>query len=743
MEGAMSETRSFIEVLLDQNFTRKLDYAVPKEWQATVETGMRVEVPLKTKTVQGTIVAVKPSSTYPSVKSMIRVISNASEMTSAQWRLAHWISHYYAAPLQRVLKCFIPPNIRQDVQEKTQNFLSFQKTQAEVLTECESLRMTNPEEALILEVLLKNKKGLFVSHLMEEHSVSKAAIQRLIQRKTLSLKKTPIPRDLIQEEEFFMTSPKKLNEEQSACLQKIQEALLSARFSAHLIHGVTGSGKTEVYLQAIGSALEQGKGAILLVPEVSLTSQTIERFRARFSEKLAILHHKRSFGERTSAWEGLRKGEIRIAIGARSAIFAPMQNLGLIIVDEEHDSSYKQSEETPFYHARNVAVMRAAQEGSTVILGSATPSIESRRNADQKKYILHTLRARATKASLPSVKIVDMKKTFDIYGGFTHFSSELLEGIKERLAVGEQTLLLLNRRGYHRLQVCADCRAVVKCPHCDLGLTFHREANALQCHLCGFQTKISRVCSACGSKKELVFKGFGTEHAERALHAVFPEIRTLRMDRDTTTKKESHETIFKSFRAHKADVLIGTQMIAKGFHFPSVTLVGVLNADAPLSIPDFRSAESTFQLLTQVAGRSGRSDLPGEVILQTFLPDHPVLKLAAAHDYDAFYQAEIEERSLFRFPPFSHLIKCLFLSKEEALAESDARAAFSFLEKNLPSGAEVLPVTAAGHPKVKDLYRFQFLIRTEKIEPILPLLSQIPPCKSQCKIDIDPLSTFF
>lgn len=736
----MCET--FVEVLLDQNLSMRLDYAVPNEWASCIEVGMRVEVPLKSALKKATVVEIKQKSRFPNVRPISRLLSETAELTDSQWKLAHWMSRYYAAPLQRVLKCFIPPNVRHSVQAKTQIFLSLNGTHEAALKTCEALRIENPEEALILDAIL-SKKGRFAAELAKELNVSPNAIKRLLKKKILQAKKIPFESDLLLEEEFFKTKPKTLNEEQKSCLDAIRNSLHDDRFAAHLIHGVTGSGKTEIYLQAITNALELNQSAILLVPEISLTSQTIERFRSRFSEKIAILHHKRSLGERTLAWDKLKTGEIRILVGARSAVFAPIRNLGLIIVDEEHDASYKNSEEPPFYHARNVAVMRASLEKAVVVLGSATPSIESRYNAEVGKYRLHHIASRATKASLPSVRIVDMKKALDKSGGFTHFSDELLNGIKERLKAGEQTLLFLNRRGYHRLQICGGCRAVVKCPHCDLGLTFHKSVSLLRCHLCDYHRPTPRECPGCGSSDALQFKGFGTEHAERALHAILPEIRTLRMDRDTTQKKESHEEIFKQFRSHKADVLIGTQMIAKGFHFPSVTLVGVLNADAPLSIPDFRSAESAFQLLTQVAGRSGRSDLPGEVILQTFLPDHPVLKLAAAQDYSAFYAAEIEERRLFGFPPFTHLVKCLFLSSDAQIAESAATEAHAYLSKSLPSTALVLPPGPSGHPKIKDQYRFQFLIKSPKIDPLIPFLESLPQTKALVKIDIDPLSTFF
>lgn len=734
--------QTFIEVLLDQNLVKRLDYAVPGEWASRIAVGMRVEVPLKNTKVKATVVEIKRESKFPNVRPMIRLLSETAELSDAQWKLAHWMSRYYATPLQRVLKCFIPPNIRRDIKAKAQIFLSLTKTREASLKICEGLRIENPEEAVVLEAVL-NQKNCFAAKLVEELQISQNAIQRLLKKKILSSKKVPFESDLLLEEEFFKTKPKILNFEQKGCLDAILHSLSENSFAAHLIHGVTGSGKTEIYFQAITATLAQNKSAIFLVPEISLTSQTIERFRARFSEKIAILHHKRSMGERSLAWDKLKTGELKIIVGARSAIFAPVQNLGLIIVDEEHDNSYKQSEEAPFYHARNVAVMRAHLENAVVLLGSATPSVESRYNADIGKYRLHLIASRATAAPLPKVTIVDMKKALDINGGFTHFSEELLNGIKERMNAGEQTLLFLNRRGYHRLQVCGACRAIVKCPHCDLGLTFHKNANHLRCHLCDYHRPSPRECPGCGSEDALQFKGFGTEHAERALHAIFPDIRTLRMDRDTTQKKDSHEEIFKQFRAHKASVLIGTQMIAKGFHFPSVTLVGVLNADSPLSIPDFRSAESVFQLLIQVAGRSGRSDLKGEVILQTFLPDHPVLKLAAAQDYDAFYKAEIEERRLFGFPPFTHLVKCLFISPDLNIAKEAAEEIHACLTKSLPPFATLFPSGPSGHPKIKDQYRFQFLIKSAKIDPLIPILQSLPKTKAQIKIDIDPLSTFF
>jgi primosomal protein N' (replication factor Y) (superfamily II helicase) len=730
----------FVSVYLDQNLQKPLDYAVPDELLGQVQIGMRVEVPLRTGVAKGTIGSISTKSKFPDVRSLLKILSPQGELSENQWKLAEWMAKYYATSMQKVLKCFIPPHVRSQVKQKTERFISLSKSHEETIKECERLRLKNPEQATILEILLSAPKGMFLSKIVKEEG-SVSAIQTLIKKKWLATELITPSEDLLIDEDFFPTLPKKLNEEQQTTLSQIESQIEKNTFSSHLIYGVTGSGKTEIYLQAIKKALDLGKSAILLVPEVALTSQTIERFRSRFSQKIAILHHKRSLGERTSAWEDLRSGKIQIVIGARSAIFCPVQNLGLIIIDEEHDSSYKQSDEPPCYQGRDVAVMRAYFEKCTILLGSATPSIESRYNAEIGKYHLHTLKSRATKANLPQIHVIDMQTAFARNGGFTHFSSELIDAMKERLKIGEQTLLLLNKRGYHRMQLCSGCRSIVKCPHCDLSLTFHKEIDLLKCHFCNYAIKPLHNCPSCNAQNALEFKGFGTEHVERSLHAILPGVRTLRMDRDTTQRKHSHEELFKQFRSHKADVLIGTQMIAKGFHFPSVTLVGILNIDASLSIPDFRSPEHVFQLLIQVAGRAGRAELPGVVYLQTFMPDHPVIQLAKNQDYDAFYNAEIEERRSFGYPPFCHLAKILFSSTDEELARKTAETTRNRLESLLASPSQIFPVSPSGHPKIKDLYRFQILIKTSKIGLITDSLNTLP--SSGVKIDIDPISTFF
>ena len=397
-------------------------------------------------------------------------------------------------------------------------------------------------------------------------------------------------------------------------------------------------------------------GAIMLVPEISLTTQTIERFRSRFQKKIAVLHHRLSPGERFDQWHSIRKGESSIVIGARSAIFSPIQNLGLIIIDEEHEQTYKQTDTSPCYNARDVAVMRGKLCNIPVVLGSATPSIESFFNTQQKKYVLSKLTDRIEKC-LPTVTIIDMKK--ELEKGHTIFSDLLLSEIKNRHKKGEQSILFLNRRGYNTSLLCKKCGNVISCPNCDISLSYHKSINTLSCHLCNHSLPPPNHCPSCHSET-IKYTGIGTEQVENTLHAIMPEIRTIRMDGDTTKHKGSHDRLFRHFRTGKADVLIGTQMISKGLHFPAVTLVGILNSDASLNLPDFRASEQTFQIITQVSGRSGRGPLPGNVIIQSFMTDNHTIQTSAKQDFELFYNTEIQSRQFFQYPPYVRMVKITF-----------------------------------------------------------------------------------
>lgn len=739
---------AYAAVILDDAIERALDYAVPEHLQGSARPGMRVLVPVQKRFCKGTILTLKAAAEVASVKPLSELLSEEPLVSEDLFELAHWISRYYCAPLYKVLKVILPPILRETVKEKKQLFIEPAISVNALASLCETLRQKKPTQAKVLDVLLKFPKGILLTKLLEEAEVSRSPVERLIEQKILHSLSVQIDRSVLGEVEYFQTQSKVLSEEQESALAKIRNSLDASRFETHLLYGVTGSGKTEIYLQAIEEAIKTKKGVIFLVPEIALTSQTIERLKGRFKEKIAILHHRLSHGERYDAWHHIRKGSAQIVVGARSALFSPVKNLGLIIVDEEHESSYKQQEEAPCYHARDVAVMRGKFSSATVVLGSATPSLESYYNALRGKYILSCLMERPAKATLPTVSIVDMRHEFEKAKRITLFSESLLHGIEKRLKTGEQTLLFLNRRGYHTAQLCSKCSHVIKCPHCEVALTFHLGENQLACHLCDYRLQPPpRECPSCHSLDGLKYRGAGTELVERSLHAIFPEIRTLRLDADTTRHKGSHEQLFKQFRSGKADLLIGTQMVAKGLHFPSVTLVGVLNADASLSLPDFRASEQVFQLITQVAGRSGRGQLPGEVIIQTSLPEHPIILQAANQDFPAFYAGEIAVRELFSYPPFSHLVKLTFTSTSDKKALEKANALRALLIQNLPPTFELYPVTPCGHAKIKDQYRFQLLIKAEQTAPITQALRSLAPqlfssSDVRLSIDVDPVSTY-
>ena len=708
-----------------------------------IHIGSRVKVPLQGSTRLATVIEIKQTTLVKKLRKIIELL-DTPVLPKDLVSLAKWMAHYYCCPLRKVLQVILPPSMRKDTGAKQQLFIKPLLDKARLKTLCESLRLTSPTQAEVVSTLLQAPKGLLLSELMEKAHVSRSPIDTLIKKNILSCSSITIDRSKLLEWEFFRTKPKTLHPEQIKALESIKHSLNINQFQTHLLHGVTGSGKTEVYLQAIQHALEQEKSIIFLVPEIALTSQTIERLRSRFLQKLAILHYRLSIGEKRDAWHNIATNITPIVIGARSAIFSPACRLGLIIVDEEHESSYKQTEESPRYNARDIAVMRAKLNQATVILGSATPSLESYQNTLLDKYHLNTLSKRADKAHLPKIQIVDMRPQYQKAKGFTLFSDILIEKTKQKIAHGEQVLLFLNRRGYHTSQICLNCSYVVSCPHCDISLTFYLKENQFSCHLCDFCLSPPKSCPKCHTEGHLKFKGVGTELVERSLKALLPEARTLRIDRDTTRQKGSHELLLKQFRTGKADVLIGTQMIAKGLHFPLVTLVGVLMADSNLQIPDFRASETTFQLLTQVAGRSGRGSLSGEVIIQTLLPEHTILSLAQQQNFEGFFSQEIQTRRLFCYPPFTRLVKLIFSGKIESQVLEYAEKIQKDLTKKLTNNCEILPLIARGHAKIKDMFRYQFLIKAKKLIPILPQLHQIPQHKEiKLSIDVDPLSTFF
>lgn len=737
--------KQFATVILDIPIEKPLQYGIPAHLENQVHCGSLIKVPLKGGTRYGAVVEVGQQANYPNIKPILGLAEDSCVFTRELFELSVWISDYYCTPIEEVFRAIVPSSIRGKANRKEQYFVSRAKSKEELKEAAIALRQKSPKQADTLDALLVVKKGLFLSELIDLGS-TRPTIQSLVKKGFLTLDLIRVDRSPLQNEEYFPTKAKTLNEEQAVALESIKKSL--SRFQTHLLWGITGSGKTEVYLQAIEEALKQGKGSIVLVPEISLTAQTIERFRSRFEGTIAILHSQLSHGERFDEWTKIAKGEAKIVIGVRSSIFSPVQNLGLIIVDEEHDPSYKQSESMPCYHARDVAVMRGKYASATVILGSATPSLESFYNCTLGKYTLNTLKKRTLQSDLPKVSLVDMSREYSKAKGWTIFSEELLNALEKRIQKGEQSILFLNRRGYHTLLMCPACGQSEKCPHCDVSLTFHKHENSLSCHLCSFEkAPPPSQCTSCHAAT-LKFKGIGTEQVEKALHAIFKEVRTLRLDRDTTKHKGSHQKLLASFKSGKADILIGTQMIAKGLHFPEVTFVGVLNCDQALHIPDYRASELTFQLLTQVSGRAGRAFLSGEVIFQTALPDNKTILCASNQDFESFYQEEIKLRELFNYPPFSQLVKVRLSGKEINRVSKDLEQFRAKTIAALPQACEISPIMASGHAKIKDSYRFQFLIKGPRNVPLSKILknllqSERRPRHQKPFIDVNPLSTFF
>lgn len=585
---------------------------------------------------------------------------------------------------------------------------------------------------------------------LQHYGVSTATIRSLEKKQLVLVERRPVRRnpfkfDVPPRTEFFA-----LTAEQAGAVRQITAALQDGDFRSFLLHGVTGSGKTEIYLNVIAEALRRGKTALMLVPEIALTPALARNVQGWFADSVAILHSALSGGERHDEWQRIRRGEARVVIGTRSALFCPLQDLGVIIVDEEHDASYKQ-EENPMYNGRDAALVRGQFSRATVILGSATPALETFfQSVTAGKHTYIHIPGRIQKRSLPVVHVVDMRAEFQKRGKAAVISEILRQGIAERMKRGEQVMILLNRRGYAPILLCRSCGHVISCPQCSVSLTYHRQEECLTCHYCGYRRSVMKTCTECGGEY-LFMVGEGTERVQEILQKLFPGTVTDRMDRDSVRLKGGHQTILRRFDGGETRILVGTQMIAKGHDFPNVTLVGVLNADSGLRVPDFRSAERTFQLITQVAGRSGRGEAPGEVIVQTFYPNHYALRYACMQDYEKFYQQEIQYRRLFAYPPFSSLATILTQDEDSVKADERARLFAMELEKavgELSAGetVRVLGPSEALLGKLKGSYRYQTLLKSanrrllhQVLEAVLDRLERKKINPNKWNIDVDPL----
>ena len=735
---------SYVRVIIDRAIHRELDYLVPETLSERISVGSRVRVPFRDKSALATVVATLAQSEAEGIRLIEAVVGDTPVLSEELLELGNWMSTYYCCPIETVMRSLLPQVIRRaEIGWKKQLFV--QPARKIDNEEIEQLRRRAPRQAELLEAISQLDAPISAAQLLRKMSLDNQTLRALVKRGFAELREQAVVRDPHGDEQFIATSNLELNEEQVLALKQITEALDSPGSARPiLLHGVTGSGKTEIYLQAIPATLARGRSAIVLVPEISLTPQTVERFKGRFAEAqdaVAVLHSHLSEGERHDEWHKIHSGRARIVIGARSAVFAPLKNLGLIIVDEEHETTYKQ-EEAPRYHARDVAVVRAKIEKCVAVLGSATPSLESYYNATIGKYRLATLTQRVDDRQMPLMRIVDLRQERRKEKAIAILSEKLRGAIANRLEKREQTILFLNRRGFSTSLLCSNCGEARNCPNCSVALTFHRHVARLNCHLCGHTAAVPKKCPACG-KDALIYAGFGTEKVESTVAHIFPNATVRRMDADSMTRKQAYRDTLLNFRAGKIDILVGTQMIAKGLHFPNVTLVGIINADLALHLPDFRAGERTFQLLTQVAGRAGRGETPGEVFVQTYTPFSPSIQFARHHDFPGYFQQELEFRERCDFPPFKHAILIIVRSAHEARAKFSAETLARRLKEAL--GPEFILGDAAPAPleKLQGQFRFHILMRGAAIVRLSRLvretLDKLPfPEDVAVVVDVDP-----
>ncbi|QXE03049.1 primosomal protein N' [Terribacillus sp. DMT04] len=599
--------------------------------------------------------------------------------------------------------------------KKTVRMLDTKKTVDELQEELSKVNPRAMKQKALLEHFIEEPGPVAQKQLLSIYQTTASTLKPLLDADILQAYDKEIMRDPYEDRKIEPTTPLELSDSQAQALQPILESISTEKHDVFLLHGVTGSGKTEVYLQAIQQVLDKGQEAIVLVPEIALTPQTVNRFKGRFGSDVAVLHSALSAGEKYDEWRKIQRKTVKVAVGARSAIFAPFENLGIIIIDEEHETSYKQ-EDHPKYHARDIAIFRGKYHHAPIVLGSATPSLESYARAEKGVYQMLELPERVNDASMPDYQIIDMRDELHA-GNRSIFSRELLDQMKERIRKKEQTVLFLNRRGYSTFVMCRDCGHTVECPHCDITLTYHRSSEQLKCHYCGYEEPVPHFCPSCESDTIRYF-GTGTQKVEETLTQLLPEARVIRMDVDTTRRKGSHEKLLGAFGRGEADILLGTQMIAKGLDFERVTLVGVLAADSMLHLPDFRAAEKTFQLLTQVSGRAGRHTLPGEVIIQTYSPEHYSVELAASGDYRPFFQTEMQTRRVFQYPPYYYLALLTISHQNQVKAMQTTQTIVQLLQKHLSDQVRILGPTPSPLARIKDRYRFQCMIKY-KNEPNL------------------------
>jgi primosomal protein N' (replication factor Y) len=733
-------------------FDKLLHYRVPESLAATAQVGALVRMPVRRTLELGIVGEIGGPRDFPveKLKSIAEVVYPFPALPPDLLKLARWMSGYYIAPLDLIIETMIPAAVRRGAGIMEQKLIRLAKNLAP--EEVELLEKRAPRQARLYRFLEKHTGPQPQGPALERLGLTADTVAALLKRGVLQTEMRRVVREAYVDDwargELVAARPHELNPEQSAAVAALAAGLAEGGFGTWLLHGVTGSGKTEVYLRAIHAALERDGGVIVLVPEVALTPQTVARLRSRLEaiapgHRCVVWHSHLSEGERFDGWLALATGEARIVVGARSAVFAPVRNLRLVVVDEEHEPAYKQ-DETPRYHGRDVAVMRAKLAGSACLLGSATPSLESFANAQAGRYRLLQLPRRIDDRKLPRIDIVDMRIESARQRGFAALSRRLVEAMRDRQARGEQTILFINRRGYSPSLLCGGCGHVEECVHCSIALTYHRTDETLRCHLCGDQRPAPARCPKCGVP-DLRWRGLGTQRVEEAVRRALPRARIERMDGDTMTKKHRFREILGDFRLGKIDVLVGTQMIGKGLDFPNVTLVGLVDADHSMHMPDFRANERTFQLLVQVAGRSGRGDRAGEVVVQTFTPQAEPIQFSRHADYAGFAASELKQRRDFGYPPYRHVIHHLFRGPNPEKLKFFAEQWANLVRPVFGSRVELRGPAASPIEKIKDQYRWQLWYFTGSVTKVAAELARLRadfawPDDITQVLDVDPMN---
>ncbi len=689
---------------------RPFHYYVPPALEKKIQPGMRVEVPFGPRKTEAFVLNIIEKTEVKKIKAINKLLDNYPLITKELLDLSAWIGKYYLCSRSIVLQTMLPFPVGIKKKEVKHAKLTLEKNDVdEVLA---LLLIKAPRQGRVIKYLRENKEES-LPRLLKATNSDYSVIKTLENKGYISLSLIDISRDP------FIGSPLEerkevtLSLEQKNALTLLESSLIENKSKTFLLHGVTGSGKTEIYLRIIEKALKQGKGAIVMVPEISLTPQMIQRFRSFFGSRVALLHSRLSQGERYDEWCRLLSGAAQIAVGPRSAIFAPVNNLGVLILDEEHERTYKQ-EERPRYHAADVAQERALRNNALLLLGSATPSLESYYKGKQGEYTLIELSKRVTGKDLPPVSVVDMREELKS-GNKKMFSTSLLTALEEVVENKEKALLFLNRRGHSTCVLCRECGLVIRCPSCDISLTFHSYDSKLICHYCNHTSRAPDICPSCKSRY-IKFFGVGTQKIEEEIRKIFPTVGIWRMDMDTTSRKDAHRKILESFQHEGAGILIGTQMIAKGLDIPEITLVGVITADTGLNFPDFRASERTFQLLTQVAGRAGRGQTPGRVIVQTYAPQHYSILTAKEHDFKSFYDEEIESRRELLYPPFSYLLRLVLTGQNEEVLERASKDLLENLRRS--TNLNILGPAPCPFKKVKDYFRWHIVFRGKSLEKL-------------------------